>query len=336
MIPEITIITPVYNGENYIAEVIESIVLQEEVVLEHIIINDGSTDRTLEIVKTFQQRYPSIIKIIDQENSGEAAAVNRGLLEANAEYIGIVNADDPLLSKHCRTMIDALNSSNAVVAYPDWIMIDQNNCVLRKVETLDYSRRALIADFVCLPGPGAVMRVGAIEGFVLRDIGYRYISDFVCWLQFSQKGNFVRVAEYLATWRQHSEGATAMGSGVPISNELIRLAEQGLEQIFDKPMPKNWNKSARAHAYYYASLNSLSDRKAKGLRNLIRSFILKPLPSWGYSTHHRSVLAAVAVLLGPIGRQIIKLRNSARGKQERLDVTNKTANEIHLVPRDLT
>jgi hypothetical protein len=158
----------------------------------------------------------------------------------------------------------------------------------------------------------------------------------VSWLQLSQKGNFVRVPKYLATWRQHSDGATASGSGAPISEELIGLAEQGLEQIFDQPISKNWNKSARAHAYYYASLNSLSDRNVKGFRNVIRSFILKPFPSWGYSTHHRSTLAAVAVLLGPIGRQIFKFRKNTRQKRKGIRVTNKTANENLLGLQDLT
>ena len=327
MKPEITVITPVYNGEKYLAEVIESVLSQENIVIEYIIVNDGSSDGSLDIARSFQEKNPSIIQIIDQKNLGEAAAVNRGFLAATTNFVGIVNADDPLYGKHCRTMIDVLNRSDAVVAYPDWIMIDENNGVIRRVETLDFSRRALIADFVCLPGPGAVMRVSAIKGFELRNSDYRYISDFVSWLQFSQKGDFVRVPKYLATWRQHSEGATANGSGLPISKELIRLAEQGLDQIFDKQLPKMWHRSARAHAYYYASLNALSDRQTKGLRFIIRSFMLKPFPSRGYPTNHRSVLPVVAVLLGPIGRKVLKLRNDAHLKRRSSRAMYKTLNE---------
>ena len=70
MKPEITVITPVYNGEKYLAEVIESVLSQENIVIEYIIVNDGSSDGSLDIARSFQEKNPSIIQIIDQKKFG--------------------------------------------------------------------------------------------------------------------------------------------------------------------------------------------------------------------------------------------------------------------------
>jgi glycosyltransferase involved in cell wall biosynthesis len=137
MAAELTIITPVFNGERYLAEVIESIVAQQNIEIEYIIVNDGSTDSSLAIANKYQHLYPKIIGVFDQNNSGEASAVNFGFLQAESEFICIVNADDPLLPGHCRTMVDCSKENNSVVSYPDWVMIDEDGSPKRHVKTID-------------------------------------------------------------------------------------------------------------------------------------------------------------------------------------------------------
>ena len=312
MSAEISIITPVYNGERYLAEVIESVLGQHDIEIDYIIINDGSLDTSLSIALKYRDLYPKTIRVFDQTNSGEASAVNFGFLQSTSEFVCIVNADDPLLPGHSRNMVDALNLSGSVVSYPDWKMIDENGALIRSVKTIAYSQRALVADFVCIPGPGAVMRRASFCGFLPRDTKYKYISDYVCWLRLSIQGSFIRVPEELAVWRQHQLGATAIGKGKPIADELIRLCDEGLLEIFDQDIRKKWIRWARSHAYYYAGLTAISDPSVKGIRKLVRSFLLKPLPNFGYETHHRSILPIGAVLLGPIGRAVVRKKESGR------------------------
>lgn len=313
---EISIVTPVFNGEQHLAEVIESVLAQEEIRIEHIIVNDGSTDGSLQIAEYYESRFPGRIRVISQINGGEASAVNRGIRECSAKYLCVVNADDPLLPGHCRRMVDTLESNeHCVVAYPDWLMINGSGETIRTIRTIEFSRRALIADFVCIPGPGSVIRTDAIDDFELRDDRYRFVSDFVGWLKLSNVGDFIRVPYVLATWRNHEGGATHSNKGLPIANELVRLARDDFNSIVQVPIPISWHASARSHAYYYAALQSTKDGNVNGVRLLIRSFLSKPWISKGYQTHHRSPLAIAAVLLGPVGRRIIECREVRRMKR---------------------
>lgn len=88
-----SVVLPVFNGQAYLAEAIDSIVLQEGEECELIVVDDGSTDGSAEIVeKKRKQNFP--IRLIYQENQGPSAARNRGIQEARGEWIGFIDADD--------------------------------------------------------------------------------------------------------------------------------------------------------------------------------------------------------------------------------------------------
>ena len=306
---DLTIITPVFNGETYLDEVLESVIGQQNIEIKVVIVNDGSTDLSLEIAQKWRERFPDQIKVIDQPNAGEAIAVNNGMAHVTTKFVGIVNADDPLLPGHCQKMVDVLlQHPEAVVAYPDWIMINGDGVSIRNVQTLDYSKRALIADLVCIPGPGAIIRVDAVKDFPLREENFRYISDYVLWLRMSNAGQFVRVPETLATWRQHALGATAAANSGAIAREIRYLVDKRFLDFCGEDLSSKWIRSARAHSTYYSALDSLSNKKIPGRRLLLKSLFIKPYPNWGYPTHHRSLLASIAIFMGPIGRMAQKIR----------------------------
>ena len=91
--PKISIIIPVYNAENYLEECLLTISQQTFNDFEILAINDGSTDRSLEILKKYQAKEPRL-QVISQENKGVSAARNLGLDNAKGEYIAFVDADD--------------------------------------------------------------------------------------------------------------------------------------------------------------------------------------------------------------------------------------------------
>ena len=90
---KISIIIPVYNAEKYLAQCIESIIKQTYSNLEIIIINDGSTDRSLEICNFYKENDQRIV-VFNQNNSGVSVARNKGLDISNGEFIMFVDADD--------------------------------------------------------------------------------------------------------------------------------------------------------------------------------------------------------------------------------------------------
>ncbi|WP_371296438.1 glycosyltransferase family 2 protein [Ruminococcus sp.] len=84
---------PCYNSEAYMAQAIESILPGGEDV-EILIVNDGSKDRTAEIGKEYEEKYPGIVKLINKENGGHGDAVNAGLAHASGKYFKVVDSDD--------------------------------------------------------------------------------------------------------------------------------------------------------------------------------------------------------------------------------------------------
>ena len=84
---------PCYNSQEYMDKAIESILKGGEDV-EIIIVNDGSKDRTSEIAKQYEEKYPTIIKAVDKENGGHGDAVNTGLRHATGLYFKVVDSDD--------------------------------------------------------------------------------------------------------------------------------------------------------------------------------------------------------------------------------------------------
>lgn len=89
----ISVIVPCFNVEEYVRECMESILVQTLHGIEVICIDDGSTDRTLEILEEYQKKADHI-KVLQQKNQGSGIARNRGIMEAKGEYIAFMDADD--------------------------------------------------------------------------------------------------------------------------------------------------------------------------------------------------------------------------------------------------
>lgn len=291
---------PVYNGRRYLYEVLESIGNQTGVSFEIVIVDDGSTDDTPHVIHEFRENNPDLkVNVIRQENRGEATAVNEGLMASTADFIAVVNSDDPI-AMNCLEVLHQmlLDRPNVVVAYPDWVMIDSVGSQIKKQTTLNFDRRVLWEDFICIPGPGALIRRAAIRRGHLRDTNYRYVSDFESWLYLSTSGDFVRVPLPLATWRMHSASLTATAQGPEIANEHIRLANS---LSIESPKAR---RSLNAHAYFIAATHGLKSEKVPVYRYLARSFLLKPIPTFQRGRQHRSLRILLLLAIPKFGRYI--------------------------------
>lgn len=91
---KVSVIVPVYNSEKNVARTIDSLLAQTLDDIEIILVNDGSSDNSLNIIKKYEQKYPKKIKVINQKNSGPGGARNSGIKAATGEYIGFLDSDD--------------------------------------------------------------------------------------------------------------------------------------------------------------------------------------------------------------------------------------------------
>lgn len=99
---------PCYNSEAYMAHAVESALVGGEDV-EILIVNDGSKDKTLEIARSFEERYPTIVKVVDKENGGHGDAVNAGLCAATGKYFKVVDSDDWLDEEALKRVLETLH-----------------------------------------------------------------------------------------------------------------------------------------------------------------------------------------------------------------------------------
>jgi len=297
----VSIITPAYNCAATISEVIQSVEKQAPYVLEHVIVDDGSNDETLSIIRALALRFRSNIRVVSQPNSGEANAVNRGIAESVGDYVMIVNADDPLLSDCVLHLRQALiDSPESVVSYGDWKMIDSAGATVKIIKTLPFSVQALIADWVCIVGPGAMVRRSAFRNMPARDNRYKNIGDYEMWLRLATQGSFVRVDKVLSTWRNHETGASWNDRGRVISEQYAEL----IKEYFKRPdLPeeiKSLERRARAHQNYYSALQMLFDSKVAGRRMILKSWLQVPIMRYEYPSVKRSLLGSIAVLTFPL------------------------------------
>lgn len=111
--PLLSVIIPVYNAGHFLREALESVLIQSYRPMEVIVIDDGSTDDSAEIFRSFKE-----IRYIYQENAGPASARNRGVAVANGEYIGFHDADDVCLPTRFAEQMDILlNNPNLELAF---------------------------------------------------------------------------------------------------------------------------------------------------------------------------------------------------------------------------
>jgi len=127
--PKVSIIVPVYNREEKVLDTLNSILNNKYRPIELLLIDDGSKDESLRILKEFKSKYESedlVIKVYAQKNSGAPAARNKGMREATGEFFQFVDSDDTIDKQKIIRQVDAIIKENVKVAVCDFCYIYEN------------------------------------------------------------------------------------------------------------------------------------------------------------------------------------------------------------------
>lgn len=117
---KLSVIVPVYNVEKYLYRCLISLVNQSYENIEILCINDGSTDKSLEVLEYFKSRYPEVIKIYNKKNGGLADTRNYGLKKATGDFIGFVDSDDWVHIDMYKNMIEKMLKTNSDIVICDY------------------------------------------------------------------------------------------------------------------------------------------------------------------------------------------------------------------------
>jgi glycosyltransferase involved in cell wall biosynthesis len=277
--PTISVVIPAYNAERTILETIASVQQQTFTDFEMILINDGSTDQTLELVQSIEDER---LKIFSYENGGLCVARNRGISHASGEFIAFLDADDLWTSDKLERQIAALQQSpEAGVAYSWTYFMDEQGKTFFPGVPLFFDGNVqanLLANNFLASGSNPLIRRQAIESVGEFDPTCSGCADWDYWLRLSACWSFVVVPNHQIFYRQSS---SSMSSKVQAMEEAgIRVVEKTFRVLSAELQPlKNqslaWIYQYSAQQYLQHSNNNPEGVNQAG-QKLWKAIILHP------------------------------------------------------------
>lgn len=224
--PCVSIVVPCYNGAEYIRAAIESILSQTYRNIEIIVINDGSSDDSVDILKEYQEN----IYWESQTNRGQAASLNKGWEMAKGEILSYLSVDDFLEPEAVETAVNVLcMRPEIVLTYSDFNLVDSGSNKIRYVKAPDFSYYDLLVKQICQPGPGAFFKKSAFEKTGGWDPDYKQMPDYHYWVHLGMEGPFYRIPKCLAHYRVHEKSQTFGKTNYAKAEEPIRIISSFFE-----------------------------------------------------------------------------------------------------------
>ncbi|MCK4785888.1 MAG: glycosyltransferase, partial [Desulfobacteraceae bacterium] len=208
--PVISVIMPVYNGEKYLCESIDSVLKQTYTNFEFIIINDGSVDSTREIILSYND--PRICLIDNKKNMGLTKSLNRGLQIARGKYIARMDADDISAPDRLRKELDFLQAHQDYAAVGTFLkVLNEYSKVIGTIEkpVEDAEIRRFLKRDNCIAHGSAMIRKMCLLNVGLYDESIERAQDYELWLRVSEKYKIANIPEYLYMWRNHRRNISA-------------------------------------------------------------------------------------------------------------------------------
>ncbi len=227
-LPKISIITPSYNQARFIDQTIQSVLNQDYPNLEYIVMDGGSTDGTIEILKKYNKK----IKWISEKDRGQTDAINKGLQLITGEIIGYLNSDD-LLESNCLGNISGFFDSNPKVYWVsgkcriinalgdrsrNFVVYYKNICL----KHLRFRNTLYVSNYISQPA--TFWRKELVESIGFFNESYHLSMDYDYWLRAFKKYKLGYIDDYLASFRIHesSKGSRSLNDQLDESYEIAK------------------------------------------------------------------------------------------------------------------
>lgn len=239
--PWLSVIIPTYNGADYLAAALDSIVMQNESEIECIVVDDGSTDETFSILDTYQEKLS--LQVAKRDRIGNwVTNTNYGLSLAQGEYVCFLHQDDVWLPNRLKSIKETIFSAPQANLYlHSSLLIDTQGkplgmwrCPLPSypmVVTSDLMmERLLIQNFIAIPAPVFRREVALNLGGLNEELWYTADWDF--WLKLAASGETIYLAQPLAAFRVHPNSQT-----IRRSSSIDEFQEQ-MRSVFEQHLIK--------------------------------------------------------------------------------------------------
>jgi GT2 family glycosyltransferase len=224
--PTITLVTPSFNQRAFIEAALRSVLLQGYPGLEYIVIDGGSTDGSVEVIRKYERW---LARYVSEKDRGQSDALNKGFANASGRILGWLNCDDRLLPGALHALARAVRATPKAVAWaakcrsvtPSGRLIFlQEPRGLTRGELADWGYAGRISQPACFFSREAFQRVGGVEE------GYHYAMDYHLWLKLAREGPFVKCDDTWAEETIHAEAKSYAQRGRSLAEvHLIQLRE---------------------------------------------------------------------------------------------------------------
>jgi glycosyltransferase involved in cell wall biosynthesis len=220
----VSVVTPSLNRAAFIEETIRSVKAQSYPQIEHIVIDGGSTDGTLDILRRYKH-----LTWVSEPDKGTADAVNKGFRMARGEVVAMLPADDTYTPWAVQCAVDCLTEHPAVaIAYGDCDVIDAAGRVFRQFRSPEFDFNKLLSSCY-IPGPTAFIRKSVLDKVGLLDTNLKLVCDYDLWLRIGLNFQMKHIPRVLANFR------VCPGSSTPETPEkldILRVAHLCMYEKF--------------------------------------------------------------------------------------------------------
>lgn len=250
--PLVSIVTPSYNQVQYLEETILSILNQDYPNIEYIIIDGGSTDGSIEIIKKYADR---LAYWVSESDRGQSHAINKGWARATGEIVAYLNSDDVYTPGAIRAAVQALQANpQTCMVYSDALAVNERSTVTRGLKSQPFDVKRLILEDSYIPQPTVFMRRHALNTVGLLDERLHMVMDYDLWVRLGLEYSAIYLSGVnLALVREHAAAkSTAKMDKFPVERRRI------MNKVFVQSEPPLVVKGLRRSAFSAASFNQAS------------------------------------------------------------------------------
>lgn len=235
MLPKISIVTPSFNQAKYIKATIDSVLSQDYPNLEYLVIDGGSTDGTIEILKSYGKK----LQWVSEKDKGQTDAINKGLRQSTGDVLAYLNSDDIYLPGTLRRVGEYYAKTRADWITGDCIVIDEEgreargNWLVSGYKRLLmglYSRTTLMIADSMLPQPSTFWSRKAWDMVGEFNDKYHYVMDYDYWLRLSRyfRPHDLKVA--LSGFRSQPDSKSETARPTLMREALLSLKNNGAKE----------------------------------------------------------------------------------------------------------
>ena len=273
--PLVSIVTPSYNQAAFLEETIRSVLDQDYPRIEYVIVDDGSTDESVEIIERHADRLAWWTR---QENAGQAAALNHGFARTRGDLLAFLNSDDTLLPGAVTALVEAFGEdAELLLVYGD-ARTRQDGREIGMLRAREWDPRELVRTGTNpVPQQASMWRREAWERAGPFDESSFFFFEYEFLVRLSVHGRAKRLERPLATFRLHPTSKTVEPS-VAKAEDAIRVAETFLAGPSFPPELKRYAPRGRASFHLRAAfVYYQAAHIARARRQFLRALLLAPL-----------------------------------------------------------